>query len=119
MSYTCICPTPSAERYISPTTPSATTGSVAPPSFPSVYIYIIIAVSAFLLVVGFVVAVCCCACCVHKQKKAKKEGTWTSPNQRNGKTVHVHVVRSLDVYRNLILHVHVHVDDYLFWLLIL
>ena len=77
----------SAERYITPTTPSVTTGSVAPAPFPSLYIYIIIAVSAFLLVVGFVVAVCCCACCVHKRKNAKKEGTWISPNQRNGKTV--------------------------------
>ncbi len=84
-----------------PTTTFATLGSVAPPSFPSMYIYIIIAVSSFLLVVGFVVAVCCCACCVHKQKKAKKEGTWISPNQRNGKTINLYVPvdHSLDVQK--------------------
>ena len=76
----------SAARYFTSTTTSATTSSIAPPSFPSLYIYII-AVSAFLLVVGFVIVVCCCACCVRKQKKCKKEGTWVSPNQRNGKTV--------------------------------
>ena len=77
--------TPSAARYLPPTTTSTTPSSIPPSSFPPLYLYIIIAVSAFLLVVGFVVTVCCCACyCVHK-KKDTKEGTWISPNQRNGK----------------------------------
>ena len=77
------------------TTSGATTPTPEPAPFDP--LYIIAAVCGFLLLVGVVVVVCI-ACCVHRWKKNKKEGTWTSPNYRNGKVLSslIYVLRGVD-----------------------